>query len=370
MRLYWYWPFARVEEIALAEAMARTGVELTVDVIDRPGAPPTIDENGLTIRRQLPEVGAHRTWSPRWAADRATVYTRRAMRRRTALQRGRFDVAHVLFLNPMSDGLDPSLRKRPLPLVASIHDVVPHHRRLPTPIERRLLSRQYGFAERYVVHDDWLSAELVRRFEVDATRLCTVPLPVYEPTAEIERPGPEEPLEVLCFGTLRANKGIDVLLRAVASLRPRKDILFRVAGRGVRGVEQGVAAAAASLPNLRFENSWISPERKHELYSRASLVVLPYRTFTSQSAVLHDAYAYGLPVLVTDVGALGRSVRRDGTGWVIEPGDAVGLATTIERAADDGVARHERGAAARAVATRQTPTSVARQLRAVYEELL
>ena len=69
------------------------------------------------------------------------------------------------------------------------------------------------------------------------------------------------------------------------------------------------------------EVGYATAERKGELYASADLVVLPYTTFASQSAVLQDAYAHRVPLVVSDVGALGETVRGDHTGWVVAPGE-------------------------------------------------
>ena len=57
------------------------------------------------------------------------------------------------------------------------------------------------------------------------------------------------------------------------------------------------------------------------MFSRASWVLLPYVSFHSQSGVLADAYTYRVPLVVTDVGAIGPTVRSDGTGFVVPPGE-------------------------------------------------
>jgi glycosyltransferase involved in cell wall biosynthesis len=63
----------------------------------------------------------------------------------------------------------------------------------------------------------------------------------------------------------------------------------------------------------------------------ANVIVLPYTRFHSQSGVLADAYTYRLPLVVTDVGAIGPTVREDRTGEVALPGSATGLAQAIAR---------------------------------------
>jgi len=65
-------------------------------------------------------------------------------------------------------------------------------------------------------------------------------------------------------------------------------------------------------------------------YSAADVVALPYeRTFQAQSGVLFDAYAYGVPVVATDVGAIGETVRGDGTGIVVASGEPMEFARAL-----------------------------------------
>ena len=92
-----------------------------------------------------------------------------------------------------------------------------------------------------------------------------------------------------------------------------------------------------------MEVGYISSERRAQLYLRADVVVMPYDELPAQSGVLQDAYASGRPSIVTDVGALGPSVREDRTGWVVRAGSPEELAQTIRRAAERRQERHERG---------------------------
>jgi len=85
------------------------------------------------------------------------------------------------------------------------------------------------------------------------------------------------------------------------------------------------------LPPGRVEliDRFIEDEEAALLFKSSSLVVLPYSSFAAQSGVLHDALAQGLPVVVTDVGALGQSVRSWGIGQVVPPDDSGALADAI-----------------------------------------
>jgi glycosyltransferase involved in cell wall biosynthesis len=102
-----------------------------------------------------------------------------------------------------------------------------------------------------------------------------------------------------------------------------------IAGDGSEATKAWLQKSAAGLPNLSLELGVITPARKRTLFSQASWVVLPYTAFHSQSGVLADAYAYRVPLIVSDVGALGPTVRDDQTGFVVPPCDAAALASAL-----------------------------------------
>ncbi len=64
-------------------------------------------------------------------------------------------------------------------------------------------------------------------------------------------------------------------------------------------------------------------------FAASDLVVLPYLKFESQSGVLLRAYAHKKPVVVSNVGAMGRLVSSDNVGMVVEPRDPQALAEAI-----------------------------------------
>ncbi len=362
MHVYWYWPFVRSEELGLGAALVERGHHVTLHTIAErieAGVP-----DGVMLRDDIPGAPARRERSLPWLASRALVYPRRARARAATVAALRPDVAHIVYLNYFTDGFALRRLAQLAPVVSTVHDVVPHQGRVPRAMERRLLARQYAAAGTIIVHHPSVATRLTAEFEVDPERIHHVAwaVPEYE---IVPRPAEPEPFVVLLFGTLRRNKGIDVLIDAFRRL-DRKEVRLVVAGRGFADVEHAVQAAAAADTRIVAEIGRVSDARKQELYRAADLVVLPYTSFASQSAVLHDAYAHGRPVVVSDVGALGDAVRADGTGWVVRPGDAEALAAAIEQAAADPHGRRQAGAAAAATAHARRPAAVAGALERVY----
>jgi glycosyltransferase involved in cell wall biosynthesis len=365
LKVYWYWPYIRDELLALARALPETGDdEVVVHAMAGRVAGPVASGPGWRVAPTLPAVAPRAEGSVRWAASRATTYLGQARARRRLLRDEQFDVAHVMFLNYFVDAFDLRAVRRRQPLVVTVHDVVPHQSRVPRAVERALLARQYAAANTIVVHHRSVRARLLDDFDIAPERVHDVPHWVIPAPAE-PRAAPSGSPQILFFGALRRNKGVQVLLDAFATL-PDRDLRLVVAGRGATDVEQEVRDAAARDPRVVAEIGFVAEARKHELFRASDLVVLPYTGFSSQSGVLHDAYAHHRPVIVTDVGALGESVRDDGSGWVVPPSDTEALAQALTTAVADGEGWARAAANAGSVGFDRSPAATACRLRAVY----
>ncbi len=291
------------------------------------------------------------------------TYLNRSRARRRHWRHEHFDLVHLHYVNRFTDALTPL----PRPLVVSVHDVFPHVPRLNRRAERALLTRIYRRADALVVHHPRLGDRLRSEFGIMSSRVFVVPHQVF-PTGPVPTQPPDGPPSVLFFGSLRPNKGLDVLGDAIGLL-PNEDLRFTIAGRGDQTLETWARALAERDRRVSVELGFATLERKRELFAAASLVVLPYASFSSQSGVLHDAYGHGRPVVVTDVGALGDTVREDGTGLVIGAGDARALAEAIRRSLVPELwEQHARRA--RLVTEARSPTAVGVRLREVYDEVL
>lgn len=366
MRIYWYWPFAREEDFALALATPRADDTLTLHCLDRLGVP-RHSEVRVDVRPTLADVDDATERSLRWARSRVQTYRGRARARADAVRTGQYDVAHVAFLNQYTDIVDLSRLGKQAGLVTTVHDVVPHRSRLPRAVQHQILSRLYAVGGTIVVHHEAVGRELVESFPVDPARVHVVPHWVSPFRDPDDRRVLSDARRVLCFGTLRANKGVRVLLDAIERLPTDAGVSVHIAGRGDADLERAVLAAADRFPLLTAEIDWITPARKAELFRSADLAVLPYTAFASQSGVLHDAFGNHLPALVTDVGALPASVRDSGSGWVVPRGSADALAAGIVDAFADEAAWQRAAAGARQVAIDQAPARVGARLRDVYE---
>lgn len=179
-----------------------------------------------------------------------------------------------------------------------------------------------------------------------------------------------------CFGRVREQKGVDLLVRAGLRLlrdRPRAQIIFT--GRITpdnRAFAEGLQAeiAAAGLQDrIRFlgELPW---DRLVRHYQALDLFAAPAR-WEGFGLTPLEAMACGVPAIGSRVGAYEALIRSGETGSIVETGDLDSLTAALGRWLDDDAGRHAAGRAARAhVAARHSIEAEARALVAIYRDLL
>ena len=208
--------------------------------------------------------------------------------------------------------------------VFTVHDPVQHPGTHPlSAAEERVFKQWFRRAERFVVHGHALAEELGPI--VGRSRIVVIP---HGLTARAEPlPRPESP-SVLLFGRLEQYKGVEVLVEAMRLVwEQRPDVRLVVAGAGeaARLVpdDERVSLIARYIPESEID----------ALLAGTSLMALPY-TQASQSGVGLLAIAAGVPIVVSDVGAL-PELACD-SSFVFEAGNPRALAETLLRHLDDG----------------------------------
>lgn len=370
MRIYWYAPFDNASELELAQAVVGQVEDLVLhSVYSRFGVRLPKRDDQLTLVRDLP-APANELFDRSTRFRRAKVALNRARMRHREITSGDFDLVHLHTFNMFTDFLAlRMLRKEGRPLVLSIHNVRPHERRGPRAIETFLHKHAYGVPDRLIVAHDSLRTRLSQEFDIPIERISVVPLPSPQVTMASDHPA-ESPRELLFFGTLRRNKGIDVLLNAIGAIPRDAEVIFRFAGRGDHDLEELLVRHARTDPRIQVEIGWIPPERQATLYARAWAVVVPYLpAFAAQSGTVRVAYSFGTPVIASDTGALGDTIRQDGSGWLAQPGDPRDLASTMQAVLADGDGRHAKAAISKRLGQERSAERLAPLILDIYQEL-
>ncbi len=155
---------------------------------------------------------------------------------------------------------------------------------------------------------------------------------------------------VLFFGYVRAYKGLRYLLEAMPAVLAKHDVQLLVVGEfyderqryerliDSLGIRDAVKVVAEHVPD----------EAVGEYFIASDLVALPYLSAT-QSGITQIAYAFGLPVVSTNVGGLPEVVKDGETGYVVESESAEALSRAIIRYFDgDEEAKLRQGVATEA----------------------
>jgi glycosyltransferase involved in cell wall biosynthesis len=139
---------------------------------------------------------------------------------------------------------------------------------------------------------------------------------------------------LLFFGNIAPYKGLEYLIAAFTKVL-KEDRRYRliVAGRVKacdgywRTIEQSIASSG--ITDRVIQKIEYVPDEETELYFKAAdVLVLPY-TRVFQSGVLFLGYAFGLPAVATNVGALADDIIAGQTGFVCETNDSENLAQAI-----------------------------------------
>ena len=250
-------------------------------------------------------------------------------------------------------------------IVWTIHEVYTPHSRVSRRLDRlagRLLARG---SHVLVAHDPAVAGQARRELGAHAMKIQVIPHGSYVGVypAGQDRSAVREELGIapdafvfLCFGTVRTDKDIVLLLEAFQTL-PRRNAVLIVAGQ-VRHGEVGarIAEAAAADSRIRWRPGFVRNERVAELFGAADAAVLARsETWTSASLIL--ALSLGVPVVAARIGSHEELLGEERAGWLFEPGDVESLRDALERAVGGAALARVKGEAAVAQAARLPPWS-------------
>lgn len=165
----------------------------------------------------------------------------------------------------------------------------------------------------------------------------------------------------LFVGRLSAEKGVATLAKAVG-LYPSASVA--VIGSGPQQAElEGLSA-------IRL-HGWCEPDQIYAQMGKAAYLLMPSVWYENFPRTLVEAFACGLPVIASRLGAMAELVRDGETGLLFEPGDAADLARKMQWADSNPEAMRRMGQAARAeYEARYTSETNFSQLMAIYRDAI
>lgn len=280
------------------------------------------------------------------------------------LRRDSFDLVHAHWWFPNAVAGAAAARWHGVPLVTTLHGSDVRLGRAIGPA-RPAMRQVFRHSARVTAVSSWLAAEAhaVAGGEMPIVAPMPVASDLFTPDPSIRRG------EALLFvGRLAKQKGIDLLLQALAKLPPA--VSLDVVGDGEeRASLQTLAASLGVTTRVR----WHGARRATELasfYRRAAAVVVPSAD-EGLGLVAVEAQLCETPVIAFSSGGVVDVVRDDETGVLVAERTAealtAGIVRVLERP-DRGASLGRAGAAIAADAF--SPAHAARRYLAIYQQAL
>jgi glycosyltransferase involved in cell wall biosynthesis len=175
--------------------------------------------------------------------------------------------------------------------------------------------------------------------------IADMPLGVDTSAPPIARRGETGPLVAGYVGRLAEEKGVEVLLDAIARL-PAEDARAVIAGDGPDAQALHRRADELMLGKRVAWLGYVPHSEVERFYAQIDVLVVPSRTRPNWKEqfgrVVIEALTFGIPVVTSDSGELPRLVELTKGGWTFPEDDVPALAEVLARVAEAPAERLER----------------------------
>jgi glycosyltransferase involved in cell wall biosynthesis len=162
------------------------------------------------------------------------------------------------------------------------------------------------FASVFIVHSELMKSVLGQSYRIRNV----VVIPHGTDSYPLTVPRSPKPNNLLFFGFIRPSKGIENLIKSLATIRIAiPNVILTVAGGLVRPEESTYmnhlnteARQNHLAQNVHFKTGFLEQNERDSLASEATCLILPYTDkFVEVSGVVHDFAGYGVPIVCSNV---------------------------------------------------------------------
>ena len=292
------------------------------------------------------------------------------------IENRQYDIIHFQEYGPPWLALFWRIRGK-CPLVMTVHDPfqypgIPFAQKVYQDIMQRIFIHR---AKKIIVHGSLLKNQILERYYKKTNEdVVIIPHGDFTILKYWDKSGKNNkkvsPIKnILFFGNIRPNKGLEYLIKAENIIRNRlSDYRIIIAGKcdSFERYEKYIK------PDARIEviNRYIPNKEVPRLFRDATVVVLPYISAT-QTGIIPLAYSFGKPVIATRVGAIPEIVEDGKTGFLIEPCNEKALATAIvSLVSDNNLLKEMSENALRYCKKNLSWDSIAKKTIKVYSEII
>ena len=220
-----------------------------------------------------------------------------------------------------------------IPTVGTVHDVNFHpgskvkYYRLIVILKKFIITYLY---RKIIVHGNALKNALTESVKRAPEDISVVPhgcLFSFQANALDNAKKIEERYSVLFFGRMLEYKGLQYLIEAepiISQSIPSFKLIVAGSGEDLTRNKH----LMENNPHFEVHDRYIANDEVADFFNRTAVLVLPYIE-ASQSGIIATAFAFGKPVVTTDVGSLAEVVEDRKTGLLIPPLNTLELANAI-----------------------------------------
>jgi glycosyltransferase involved in cell wall biosynthesis len=146
----------------------------------------------------------------------------------------------------------------------------------------------------------------------------------------VPNPAPREGL--LFAGRLSVEKGVDLLIEAVASMGPSTTV--DIAGDGPQRGELEQLARRIAPGQVHFLGRLSRPQLQARL-DAAAVLAIPSRFYENQPMIMMEAFASGMAVVGSDLGGIRELIRPGVDGLLVPPEQPAALAAALTELVSD-----------------------------------
>jgi glycosyltransferase involved in cell wall biosynthesis len=161
------------------------------------------------------------------------------------------------------------------------------------------------------------------------------------PASSAHEPAKDDCIRISFLGDVGPRKGTPQLIEAMGQLASRYDWRVTVAGKG-QLQQMRAQAHKLGIANRVDLTGWLDSSGVDEILRRTDIFVLPSFAENLPMSIL-EAFAYGIAVIATPVGAVTEVIIHERNGLIVPVGDVDALANALRRLLDDKELRQRLG---------------------------
>jgi len=300
------------------------------------------------------------------------------------IKAGLFNTAQLLHAQWWSLPLFPvylavcgAFKARGKPVVITVHNTKTHEKSVLYQLISRIV---FKLGDHFIVHTAVNKQQLIADYGIPADKISLIPHGTLD--FHVKQKIDREPIRtafgfnpaskvILLFGAIRSYKGIDIALRAFATVRndvPESRLL--IAGK----LWESWEPYSRSIKELHIQDAvsthldYIPSGDVYKFFAAADMVILPYHRFDSQSGVGATAVSFRKPLVVTRVGGLPDLVADP--RYVVPPGDPAALANVLIECLNNPGRLRDMASGADRVARELTWSAIVKKTTSVYRKVL